>query len=147
MATPAAHYLKFDEQRNFGQLSGEFELSDLTQIQTASYARFLQLDADPKHRKPHGLEEILREIFPITSYDGQHKLTMVDQRIDGFYDVAADPTEARDLSVGHAAQAAEMQRKLSSLVTLAESRLAEAGFSAEVDASVIDHLRALGYIE
>src|SRR5579863_2085121 len=74
MATPAVHSLKFDQVRNFGQLSGEFALSDLTQIQTESYLRFLQLDADPKHRKPHGLEEIMREIFPISSYDGQHKL-------------------------------------------------------------------------
>ena len=39
-----------------------------------TYARFLQLDADPRHRKPHGLEEIMREIFPVSSYDGQHKL-------------------------------------------------------------------------
>src|SRR5580704_5373917 len=77
MATPAAHSLKFDQVRNFGRLSGEFALSDLTQIQTESYARFLQLDADPKHRKPHGLEEIMREIFPISSYDGQHKLDFV----------------------------------------------------------------------
>src|SRR5579863_5691206 len=77
MATPAVHSLKFDQVRNFGQLSGEFALSDLTQIQTESYARFLQLDADPRHRKPHGLEEIMREIFPISSYDGQHKLDFV----------------------------------------------------------------------
>lgn len=77
MATPAAHCLKLESVRNFGQLSGEFALSDLTQIQTESYARFLQLDADPKHRKPHGLEEIMREIFPISSYDGQHKLDFV----------------------------------------------------------------------
>ena len=77
MATPAVRSLKFDKVRNFGQLSGEFALSDLTQIQTESYARFLQLEADPKHRKLHGLEEILREIFPIKSYDGQHTLEFV----------------------------------------------------------------------
>ncbi|HMC11759.1 MAG TPA: DNA-directed RNA polymerase subunit beta, partial [Pirellulaceae bacterium] len=77
MATPAVHSLKFDQVRNFGRLSGEFALSDLTQIQTESYARLLQLDADPRHRKPHGLEEIMREIFPVSSYDGQHKLDFV----------------------------------------------------------------------
>ncbi len=77
MATPAAHHLKLESVRNFGQLSGEFALSDLTQIQTESYARFLQLESESKHRRPHGLEEILREIFPISSYDGQHKLDFV----------------------------------------------------------------------
>jgi DNA-directed RNA polymerase subunit beta len=77
MATPSAHHLKLERVRNFGRLSGEFALSDLTQIQTESYARFLQLDADPRHRKTHGLEEILREIFPVKSYDGQHTLEYV----------------------------------------------------------------------
>ena len=77
MATPSAHFLKLERVRNFGQLSGEFALSDLTQIQTESYARFLQLEADPRHRKLHGLEEILREIFPVKSYDGQHTLDYV----------------------------------------------------------------------
>src|SRR6516162_4840963 len=77
MATPSAHFVKLENVRNFGQLSGEFALSDLTQIQTESYARFLQLEADPRHRKLHGLEEILPEIFPVKSYDGQHTLDYV----------------------------------------------------------------------
>src|SRR5205807_3819877 len=34
-----------------------------------SYERFLQLDVPPEHRQPIGLEGVLREIFPIESYD------------------------------------------------------------------------------
>ncbi len=42
---------------------------NLTQIQTASYADFLQGDLDPTNRKIQGLESVLQEIFPIESYD------------------------------------------------------------------------------
>ncbi len=77
MPTPAQRAMKFDEVRPMGELKLDFALADLTQIQTESYKRFLQLDVDPRKREPHGLEEILREIFPIESYDGQHKLEFV----------------------------------------------------------------------
>ncbi len=77
MPTSAKRTLLPTEVRNFGQLSGYFELSDLTQIQTDSYARFLQLDVDPRKREPHGLQEIMHEIFPIESYDGNYKLEFV----------------------------------------------------------------------
>ena len=63
--------------RNFGRITGEFELSDLTRIQTESYSRFLQADLKPESRKNQGLEEILREIFPIENYDGQYRLEYV----------------------------------------------------------------------
>lgn len=77
MATPATHYLKFDKVTNFGEINSDFALSDLTQIQTESYARFLQLEADSRHRKDHGLQEILNEIFPVISFDGQYRLEYV----------------------------------------------------------------------
>ncbi len=88
------HSLKFERVHNFGQLSGEFPLSDLTQIQTESYAKFLQVEADPRHRKPQGLEEILREIFPIESFDGQHKLEYVKYELGK---PRYTPTECRQL--------------------------------------------------
>jgi DNA-directed RNA polymerase subunit beta len=69
--------MTFDRVQNFGELSTDFALSDLTQIQTASYARFLQVERSPKDRKVQGLEEILQEIFPIESYDKQYKLEYV----------------------------------------------------------------------
>lgn len=100
-----------------------------------------------QHRNPALVEPMSLHSVRRGIYDGQHKLAVVDGRIEGFFDVANDPTETQDLATVQAAQAAEMQRKLASLVTLAESRRAEAGFTSEVDASVLDHLRALGYIE
>ncbi|MCA9042458.1 MAG: DNA-directed RNA polymerase subunit beta, partial [Planctomycetaceae bacterium] len=74
MPNPAERIIPTNEVRNFGKLECDFELSDLTRIQTESYARFLQYGKGPGERKPEGLEEVLQEIFPIESYDGQYRL-------------------------------------------------------------------------
>jgi DNA-directed RNA polymerase subunit beta len=60
--------------RNFGRFGDTSEVPPLTDIQTRSYDRFLQLDVPPDKRQPHGLEGVLREIFPIESYDKTIKL-------------------------------------------------------------------------
>ena len=77
MAIPHKRTLVFDEVRNFGEISSDLELSDLTQIQTDSYAKFLQTGVSSRERKSQGLEGILREIFPVESYDGQYSLEYV----------------------------------------------------------------------
>jgi len=56
--------------RNFSRLMDTEELPNLVEIQTESYRRFLQADAEPTQRKKMGLEALLREVFPIESYDG-----------------------------------------------------------------------------
>ncbi len=77
MATPVERRLKPERVRRFG--SGRaYELPpDLTQIQTASYDAFLQHEVDPAKRKAHGIEGVLREIFPIESYDKKLRLEYV----------------------------------------------------------------------
>ena len=55
--------------RNFGHFGDAAEVPPLTDVQTKSYDRFLQLDVPPDKRQPVGLEGVLREIFPIESYD------------------------------------------------------------------------------
>src|SRR2546430_14560833 len=55
--------------RNFGHFGDAVEVPPLTDVQTRSYERFLQLDVAPEKRTPTGLEGVLREIFPIESYD------------------------------------------------------------------------------
>ncbi len=69
MPVPAIRTLVPDETRNFGRFGDTAKVPPLTAIQTRSYERFLQLDIPPEKRQPIGLEGVLREIFPIKSYD------------------------------------------------------------------------------
>tara|TARA_E500000318_G_scaffold2060_1_gene2837 strand:- start:151507 stop:155358 length:3852 start_codon:yes stop_codon:yes gene_type:complete len=56
--------------RSFAKRGDTTKIPDLWQVQEAAYERFLQLDKDPDERDPDlGLESLLREIFPIESYD------------------------------------------------------------------------------
>jgi DNA-directed RNA polymerase subunit beta len=70
MATTTKRRLEPTTRRHFGTGLGQFKLPDLTALQTASYAAFLQEGVDPSKREDRGLEAVLREIFPIQSYDG-----------------------------------------------------------------------------
>src|SRR6266699_3549376 len=69
MPIQAKRRLTPEQVRNFGRFGDAVEVPPLTDIQTRSYERFLQLDIPPEKRTATGLESVLREIFPIESYD------------------------------------------------------------------------------
>ena len=53
----------------YGRFRSVAEIPDLVEMQTKSYDQFLQPDIAPNRRNTDGLEALLREIFPIYSYD------------------------------------------------------------------------------
>lgn len=69
MPTPKQRRLSPSDVRVFGRGLTAPIVPDLTQIQTRSYGDFLQHEVEAKKRKDQGLEGVLREIFPIESYD------------------------------------------------------------------------------
>ncbi|MFM8325703.1 MAG: hypothetical protein ACKN9U_12645, partial [Pirellulaceae bacterium] len=69
MATPTKRRLQPTSVRRFGKAQEPFPIPNLTTLQTASYAAFLQEDLASDKRKDQGLESVFREIFPIESYD------------------------------------------------------------------------------
>lgn len=77
MATSAERRLRPQEVRRFGSIQKHQSIPDLTEIQTRSYEAFLQLDVPPEKRKDQGIEGVLREIFPIESYDKTLQLQYV----------------------------------------------------------------------
>jgi DNA-directed RNA polymerase subunit beta len=77
MAIPAQRVIKPTTVRNFGRDLDAVEVPPLTDVQTRSYERFLQLDIAPHKRTPTGLEGVLQEIFPIESYDKKIALEYV----------------------------------------------------------------------
>jgi DNA-directed RNA polymerase subunit beta len=74
MATRAVRRLQPTEVRQFGSRRASHVIPDLTEIQTRFYEAFLQYDVAPNKRKDQGIEGVLREIFPIESYDKTVKL-------------------------------------------------------------------------
>ncbi|MBP7747637.1 MAG: DNA-directed RNA polymerase subunit beta [Phycisphaerae bacterium] len=68
--------------RDFSRYGDAIQVPDLIEIQTDSYARFLQADKAPADRAPIGLEGLLREVFPIESYDGNMRLEYVEYALD-----------------------------------------------------------------
>jgi DNA-directed RNA polymerase subunit beta len=56
--------------RNFAKRGDAIDVPDLNQVQHDAYERFLQLARGPETRDIHmGLESLLKEVFPIKSYD------------------------------------------------------------------------------
>ncbi len=72
------------EVRNYRKRGDALEVPNLTQLQTDGYERFLQLNADsPQDRVQHfGLEGLLREVFPIESYDGTMSLDYISYELE-----------------------------------------------------------------
>jgi DNA-directed RNA polymerase subunit beta len=94
MATSAERRLQTHEIRRFGSQREMYPIPDLTQIQTRSYEAFLQYDEPQNKRIDAGIEGVLREIFPIESYDKTLKLEYIG------YDLGKpryEPHECRQL--------------------------------------------------
>ena len=65
------------EIRNYSRVGDALQVPNLVDIQTESYRSFLQADRPSRERADRGLESILRETFPIQSYDGTLSLEYV----------------------------------------------------------------------
>ena len=64
--------------RDYSKRGDAIPVPNLTRVQQAAYERFLQKDLAAGDRKEHlGLQSLLREIFPVESYDGQMKLEFI----------------------------------------------------------------------
>jgi len=94
MATRAVRRLQPTEIRTFGSSRASQTIPDLTEIQTRFYDAFLQYDVPSSKRKDQGIEGVLREIFPIESYDKTVKLEYLRYELGK---PRYDPDECRQL--------------------------------------------------
>jgi DNA-directed RNA polymerase subunit beta len=62
------------QTRFYGRSKEVTEIPDLMELQTRSYKEFLQAEVSYSDRKNTGLEAILREVYPIQSFDGTKAL-------------------------------------------------------------------------
>ncbi|HUU58638.1 MAG TPA: DNA-directed RNA polymerase subunit beta [Phycisphaerae bacterium] len=88
--------LRMEDRRDFSKVADAAPIPNLLDVQLASYARFLQQDTPPERRKNHGVEGLLREVFPIVSYDGQ---TTLEYLYYDFGEPRYNQEECRDLKL------------------------------------------------
>ncbi|GAB4195234.1 MAG: DNA-directed RNA polymerase subunit beta [Phycisphaeraceae bacterium] len=81
--------------RDYSKRGDALPIPNLVEVQQAAYERFLQLNKPYDERDPNiGLESLLREVFPIESYDGNLKLEYIHYRVD---EPRYTPDECREL--------------------------------------------------
>jgi len=69
--------------RDFSKRGDALPVPVLTRVQSDAYRRFLQLEKSHDERDPSfGLEALMREVFPIESYDGSMKLEYQHYKLD-----------------------------------------------------------------
>ena len=81
--------------RDYSKRGDALSIPNLVQVQSAAYERFLQLDKPFEARVTDmGLEALLREVFPIVSYDGNMSLNYLYYKLD---EPRYTPDECREL--------------------------------------------------
>jgi len=81
--------------RNFAKRGDALTVPDLTRVQTDAYTRFLQIGKNVEERDPQvGLEALLREVYPIESYDGTMRLEYLHYTLE---EPRYTPDECREL--------------------------------------------------
>src|SRR4051794_41309112 len=69
--------MRVPEVRDFSKRGDALPTPNLVEVQIESYQKFFQKDVEVAKRKNDGLEALLREVFPIESYDGNLRLEYI----------------------------------------------------------------------
>src|SRR4030043_967261 len=69
------------ERVAFSKVQAVFPMPDLLDIQTQSYAEFLQMDLLPEERKDTGLQAALKDVFPISDFKETTELEFLSYSI------------------------------------------------------------------
>ena len=69
-------------RRSFGKVPTVLEVSNLIEIQKASYDQFLQPDTPPEDREDVGLQAVFKGVFPIEDFSGRASLQFVSYELE-----------------------------------------------------------------
>ena len=71
----------YRERVDFSKIKAVFPMPDLLDIQTKSYAEFLQMELLPEERKDTGLQAALKDVFPISDFKETTELEFLSYSI------------------------------------------------------------------
>ena len=71
----------YRERVDFSKIGQVFPMPDLLDIQTQSYAEFLQMDLLPEERKETGLQAAFKDVFPISDFKETTELEFLSYSI------------------------------------------------------------------
>ena len=69
-------------RKSFGHIKEILDMPNLIEVQRESYEKFLQSNTDAKKRIHFGLQQVLKEIFPIHDYSGKATLEFIKYKLD-----------------------------------------------------------------
>jgi DNA-directed RNA polymerase subunit beta len=70
------------ERYSFSKIKKVIDMPDLIEVQKNSYSELLQENINPEERKNTGLEQVFKEIFPITDFNESSVLEYVNYMLD-----------------------------------------------------------------
>lgn len=100
-----------------------------------------------QHRTPYHIDELQLTHTRRGMYEGDHKLALVGDTIEGLYDIQADPSEQQDIAFEHHDRATTMQAQVNNFVMQTTEQRADHHQNGQVSEDVADNLRQLGYFE
>ncbi len=98
-----------------------------------------------EHRSPAVVELLRLRQVRRAIYEGDHKLVLAESGVEALFDVADDPAETHDLAADQPAVSAALADQIDAFVQGISQPLDTR--TAEVDAQIVEQLRALGYVE
>ncbi|MCX8507202.1 MAG: DNA-directed RNA polymerase subunit beta, partial [Alphaproteobacteria bacterium] len=69
-------------RKNFGRIREVAPMPNLIEVQLDSYKHFLQMDVAPEKRKPLGLQEVFRSVFPIKDFADRAELEFIKYELE-----------------------------------------------------------------
>src|ERR1700722_14480771 len=69
--------MRVQDVRDYSKRGDALPIPNLIEVQLESYQKFLQKEVPAAQRKEQGLQALLREVFPIESYDGNLRLEYI----------------------------------------------------------------------
>ncbi len=69
-------------RKTFGRIPEVAPMPNLIEVQMSSYKSFLQMDVLPEARKPEGLQEVFRSVFPIKDFSERAMLEFVKYELE-----------------------------------------------------------------